>query len=291
VTSTSAHDATGTKITVAIDADPAHRAPVAWGADRAEQTGCDLELLFVIERSWGDEASAPSQTLIDAAQSHLAANRDFALGHLRHHAGTSLTTRWAYGSVAERLRAASVTADLIVVGVHSPRSGLGALIGSVGIRVAASASCSVVLVPHDWGDTGSGVVAGTDGSPESERAVEFAADEAQRHGEPLTVVCAGFSANPLLAGLVPEISIDHRRRRIVDAAKATVRDEFPSLGVDALVVEGPAAQALVDAAVGARLLVVGSRARHGAERMLLGSVGHDVAFNLGVPTALVRSRQ
>lgn len=285
VTTTSMHNGAATKTIVAVDADPTHVGPLAWGADRAQRTGGELELIFVIERSWGEETDSPPEMLVDAAHMHLAAKREYASGRMR---GT-ISTRWAFGSVAEQLRAVSLDADILVIGARRQPI-RPAFTSSIGVRVAAVAPCTTVIVPHDWEESGTGVVVGTDGSPESELAIEFAADEAQSRAQLLTIVCAGYSANPLLTGLVPEESVGERRQWIVDAGAKAVRDRHPSIRLDARVVEGPAAPSLVHAAADARLLVLGGHARSGLERVLLGSVAHDVLVNTSVPTALVRSR-
>ncbi|MFF1635301.1 universal stress protein [Leifsonia sp. NPDC058248] len=294
------------KIVVAVDGDPAHRAPVAWAVDRAMRTEAEIEMLYVIQRSWGDREPAPERLLVAAAQAVLDATADYAERRARTHASAPKrtlavsgatrhtqeldfpATRWTYGRVAEELDLASHDGDLLVVGVHRTLSTEHAFSGSLGLRVASSAACSVALVPHDWAAGPAGVVVGVDGTLPSETALAFAADEAASSGETLTIVCAGFSANPLLAGLVPEISLGDRRQHIVDGAAEVVRDVHPDVGVVKRVVESSPASGLVTAAADHRMLVLGSRGRHGAKRALLGSVGHDVILNLRTPVVLAR---
>lgn len=295
------------KIVVAVDRDSAHRSTIDWAVKRAARTGAQIELMLVIQRTWGDRDPAPDRLLAAAAEAEL----DTVSAYAKRHALTvskkatrspalagrtagvaieiDISSRWAYGQVAEELDSASRDANLLVVGVHRMRDADRHFTGSLGLRVASTAACPVVLVPHDWIDDARGVVVGVDGGLPAEAALMFAADEAAALDEPLTIVSSGFSANPLLAGLVPQISLGDRRESIVDSAAEVARDAHPQLDIEKRVVESSPPAGLVAASSGHRLLVIGSRGRHGAQRVLLGSVGHDVVLNLRTPVAIVRS--
>ena len=272
------------KIVVAVDRETGQRAPVDWAVGRALRTGASVELVLIIQRTWSDREPAPDTLLVAAAQAALDSRADYA----RRRAVT-VSTHWAYGHIADELDLASRGADLLVVGAHRMREPGHPFTGSLGLRVAATSTCPVVLVPHDWTDEGEGVVVGVDGRLRSKAALDFAAAEAAAFGEPLDIVCAGYGANPLLAGLVPEISLEDRRQQVVDGAAEVVRDRYPRLQVAKRVMESSPAIGLVTASRGRRLLVIGSRGRHGAQQVLLGSVGHDVILNLQAPVAVVRS--
>ncbi|WP_271177193.1 universal stress protein [Leifsonia poae] len=279
-------------IVVAVDGDLAHRAPIAWAVERALHTDARIELLTVIERSWGDHDPGPGRLLTAAAQALL----DNAVRYARRRLDTvpegrtELTTRWAYGHVADELDRTSYDTDMLVIGARRTRDVADAFHGSLALRVASTAACTVVVVPHDWAGAGDGIVVGVDGDLPAETALWFAADEAVAHRQSLTIVCGGYSSNPLLAGLVPERSLGDRRQHIMEAAAESVRQSYPGLRVDKRIIEASPPVALINASVGRRLLVVGSRGRHGAKRVLLGSVGHDVLLNLSCPVAVVRNR-
>lgn len=298
---------TGT-IMVGVDGRAEHRAALEWAARRAVRDGSRLELVFVLEHSWGDDADGPSDLLVLAAKSLLATEREAALRIAEaastrvpaltgpepartRHPRLEVGTRYLYGHVGAELTAASRGADLLVVGARSRSERDRGFAGSLHLRLASTAACPVAVVPHGWAGAGAGVVAGVDGKAPAETAVAFAADEAAALGERLRLVCVGYTANPLLAGLVPEVSLDDRRKRILEEAAERARELHPGIDVRADVIEAAPARGLVEAAEGSRMLVVGTRDRHGAKRVMLGSVGHDVLLNVRVPVVIARARR
>ncbi len=271
-------------ITVGVDGEAAHRGAVDWSAARVAESGAQLVLVTVIERPWGD-GEHPARQLVSAAEALLAAERVNA-----ERTTDTVTTRIAHGGVAQELVRASGDAELLVVGSRTGVERGRAFAGSLGVRVAAAAPCPVAVIPHDWRPAGSGVVVGVDGELPSEVAVAFAADEAARLRERLHIVCVGYTANPLLAGFVPERSLGDHRQRIVDAAARRARDQHSDVDVTTEVIEAAPARGLVDAARGARMLVLGTHGRHGVRRLMLGSVSHDVLLNLQTPIVIAKRR-
>jgi len=295
-------------IMAAVDGRPEHRAALDWAAARAARDDARLVLVYVIERSWGDSPDHPDRLLERAAVALIDAERSIALHRIAERraaavpagapaggpapdapADPDVGTRLLYGHVGHELVTASADADLLVVGTPSEEERRHAFSGSLAVRVAAAAECSVVAVPHGWEDQGEGVVAGVDGEPPQEAAVAFAADEAARLGEPLTIVCAGYVANPLLAGLVPERSLGDRRQQIADDAREYAVGLDRGITVLTEVVETSPARGLVAEADGSRMLVIGTHDRHGVRRVMLGSVGHDVLLNARGPVVIART--
>ncbi|GIG40168.1 universal stress protein [Cellulomonas phragmiteti] len=118
------------------------------------------------------------------------------------------------------------------------------------------------------------VVAGYDGSPESVAAVGWAAGSARRLGLPLQVVHVWGLAGQLDTPPLRTVSAFVRAgaQEVAEEGAQLARDTEPQVEVTAVLDDGPPAQALVDRAAGARLVVVG---RHGSARLsgvLLGSV-------------------
>lgn len=136
------------------------------------------------------------------------------------------------------------------------------------------------------------VVAGTDGSEESLRAVEWAAREAGRHGAPLRIVSApampprmwahgtGPQGVARVLGSVP--------RRALGEAMTRSRDVAPELLIDTDQLTGPPALAVTGSGAGALMLVVGARGAGGFAAMLLGSVSRYVAMHASCPVVVVR---
>jgi len=144
---------------------------------------------------------------------------------------------------------------------------------------------------------GETIVAGTDGSEESLRAVEWAALETARREAALRIVSVPVTwpyARPpgkFLQVIAPEIVAEAERkcaeRALADAAKRAAW-LAPSLRVDIAIIEEPPARALLDAAAGASLLVVGSRGAGGFAGMMLGSVSRYVATHAACPVVVAR---
>jgi len=136
------------------------------------------------------------------------------------------------------------------------------------------------------------IVAGVDGSPSSVHALEWAIRQAELTGDVIDAVNAWHFPNdygmpvgdlPDFAGLGAEI-LD---KAIAEARNATGQ---PAAEIHPHVVEGNPAQALLDLAKGADLLVVGSRGHGGFTGALLGSVSQHVVHHARCPVVVVRGR-
>jgi nucleotide-binding universal stress UspA family protein len=122
------------------------------------------------------------------------------------------------------------------------------------------------------------VTVGTDGSKLSLRAVDWAAREAAVRGVPLWIVSA-----PEL----PARMCAHHLRALAGAAEraATVQ---PGLTIDTKLVPGQPAEALVECAASASMLVVGSRGARTLSAKFAGSVSRHVAAHACCPVVVVR---
>ena len=132
------------------------------------------------------------------------------------------------------------------------------------------------------------VVVGVDDSKGSNSALDWAIDEADLRGAELIVVHAWAYPYGLDA---PAITVRDVMR--VDAACVLDRsvERANSRGgarVDGRLVEGNAAESIIEAAEGADLIVVGNRGRGGLRSLLLGSVSSAVIHHTHCPTVVVR---
>jgi nucleotide-binding universal stress UspA family protein len=142
------------------------------------------------------------------------------------------------------------------------------------------------------------VVVGIDGSQGSRAALAYALRDAARRGAAVEAVAAfappdypGIDHWTPLYGPIP-VPVDQVRGDVRRDAERTVQEvsgELPAeTPVTVRVVAGGAADALLDAAEGANLLVVGSRGRGGFRSMVLGSVSLACAMHSTCPVTVVR---
>ncbi|MBA0052322.1 universal stress protein [Streptomyces sp. AJS327] len=134
------------------------------------------------------------------------------------------------------------------------------------------------------------VVVGVDGSDHSMRAVDRAADEADRWGCDLEVLCAGGSPR-IAPGPVTAADIEYvltSAQEVADAAAQRARDRVPGLRAVPRALAEPAAAALVRASGNARLTVLGTRGHGGFAGLLLGSVSLRLAAHCQGPLMIVR---
>jgi nucleotide-binding universal stress UspA family protein len=144
------------------------------------------------------------------------------------------------------------------------------------------------------------VVVGVDGSEGSTVALRFAVGEARLRDAVLQVVyawrlplaVAAPEASALGVPLIPELTFAGLRDASVGTAEALVDDALAGIDtsgvhVERTIVEAAPAQALVEVAGGADLLVVGSRGRGGFAGVVLGSVSQQCAHHAPCPVVIV----
>jgi nucleotide-binding universal stress UspA family protein len=142
-----------------------------------------------------------------------------------------------------------------------------------------------------------GVVVGHDGSGCAQEALEWAAALAERARWPLHVVRAWRIATaPQPAtwepGYVPPIT-DYEKAVLADleADVAAVLGAERARAAVCHVVHAQPVRALIEAAEGADVLVVGARGRGGFAGLLLGSVSDQVTHHAPCPVTVVRSNR
>lgn len=181
---------------------------------------------------------------------------------------------------------ASGDAELIVVGSHGKGALSAVFLGSVAHSVAHHATCPVLLVPAGDRAVSGRIVVGTDGSTESQAAVEWAYTEASLRGAALTLVHTWD---------YPYVEILEGVQQMESQAKvllSQVRDSLPAdsaVPVESRLIQGPAAACLIDAASDADLLVVGARGRGPVRSILLGSTSSYAMHHARSPIAVVRA--
>ena len=286
-------------IVAAVDGSPESRVAVDWAARDAALRRVPLTLAHVLPgaamQSWiqaplpaqyfADEKDAARQIMRDALKVAEAATRDAEL--------FCVNQRVLSGQPTAALADLTKDADMVVVG----RRGMGKvgrlLLGSVSAGLTQHAHCPVAvihdedpLIPHP---AQAPVVVGVDGSPASELATAIAFDEASRRGVDLVAVHTWSDAGYAL----PEegwSEIQPEEEMLLSERLAGFRERYPDVSTRRVLRPDRPAQALLEEAEHAQLLVVGSHGRGGFAGMLLGSVGSQVVQSARIPVIVARQR-
>ena len=147
------------------------------------------------------------------------------------------------------------------------------------------------------------VVVGIDGSAGAAEALRWAVAEARIRKARLRIVHAwtyGYAGMPLggfgamggfdsyIPSEIDSNDLQRAAEELLERAIGEVRG-IEAIEVERHVVEGGAAQVLIAAAVGADLLVVGSRGHGGFVGLMLGSVSQQCVSHAPCPVVVVRS--
>jgi nucleotide-binding universal stress UspA family protein len=140
-----------------------------------------------------------------------------------------------------------------------------------------------------------GITVGVDGSDHSQRALEWAVEEAGIRHAPLTVLAvhpvasSHWTGNPITSA-GDEAETERVRQAAEEAAQQAVgKAGGPGpASVTVRAVNGLAARALIDASADSDLVVVGSRGGGGFAQLMLGSVSSQVVNHAACPVVVIR---
>ncbi|GAB0102726.1 universal stress protein [Nocardia sp. JMUB6875] len=282
-------------IVVGADGSQISYQAVAWAAVEAQLLGCRLHIVTSYASPIG-RGSAPVSDE-DMAELRVQGQQvlDDAVRMARYTVpgdGLSISTELIFDMITTALLDRSAKARMVVVG----NRGLGALrravLGSVSTTLSRHALCPVAVV-HGVPETdqigrAEPVVVGTDGSTNSEPALELAFAEASRRKVELIVVRAwsettGFD--------VPVMGWDAVRKSedvLLGALLAGYVERFPDVKVRRVVALDTPVRALLEQAEHAQLVVVGSHGRSGFAGVVLGSVSTALLHMAHCPVLVVR---
>ncbi|MGY3334138.1 nucleotide-binding universal stress UspA family protein [Streptomyces filamentosus] len=181
-----------------------------------------------------------------------------------HHPEVTVVKELSDRPPSEALRHAAALTGTVVVG-HRGRGGFASLLlGSVGLRTAATASTPVVVVRGDHSEAEHpGVVLAGIRDDHDLGCARAAAHEALLRRQPLRLVHVERTARPR-----GERTASHERPcrqaadhvRVQSRTTGLLREEFPGLKIETEGVKSPSVPgALVEASRGAAVLVVGGR--------------------------------
>lgn len=136
------------------------------------------------------------------------------------------------------------------------------------------------------------IVVGVDGSPGSLRAIEWALSEAKLRGETVRAVYtwhypAVYGAEPTYAVIDPMTLEGDARAELDRALTAACPDPNVRATIERVVLQGSAANVLIDESKTADLVVVGARGHGGFLGLLLGSVSNQVVHHGHCPIVVV----
>ncbi|MET4001526.1 nucleotide-binding universal stress UspA family protein [Arthrobacter sp. UYCu511] len=131
------------------------------------------------------------------------------------------------------------------------------------------------------------IVVGVDGSPESVLALKWAQTLAHSLDATITAVTAWHVDTMFGTYISPDWDPNEDARRILRIATHEAFGDNPPKGFTGVSVRGRPAQALLESAQSAQMLIVGSRGRGGFTGMLLGSVSSACAEHASCPVLVV----
>ncbi|WP_369053349.1 universal stress protein [Kineococcus terrestris] len=293
-------DAGRPTVVVGVEDARGCRPAVWWACQQAGRRGARVHLLHAAPAPVPVRALGQARYAGEQAERRAAAARavvDEVLERARRdHPGVEVDGSVVHDDPRAALLEASRTAALVVTGARHAgrrRPDLGLHLGSTSLSVSARACCPVAVVRDAEAEGVRGVVVGHDGSRGADDALAVAADHAQALGEPLLVVRAWRTALVPLDAWSGQVWVEAQdaereghREELAELAER-LRAERPGLELRTDLVEGEASDALLAAADGSRLLVVGTRGRGAFLTVLLGSTSHDVLQRAPGPVVVV----
>jgi nucleotide-binding universal stress UspA family protein len=283
------------KITVGYDGSEPSSQAVMWAAAEATARGAVLRVLSAYAIPYAGEGFAGWA----ATEAYAALLEDCqnTLADIKKSVGDAYPKLEIVGEASAGLATSALLADvdpddLIVVGASSHQGAAAFWLGSTPRYLVRHSPCPVVVVRGSaTPGRPSRVVVGTDGSPASDRAVQWAGVEAELHQVELLIV-HGWEY-PYLS---VESSSQGRDLTNVDAAclldsvVESARDQL-AVAVTGQLVEGSPPTALLETVRDGDLLALGSSGRGAIAANLFGSTVNAVLDRCPVPAVVVRGQQ
>ena len=286
------------RVIVGVDGTDGSNEALRWATHEAARRGAPLHVMtcaqlpVTIEAGMvgvGAFAGSTMDTIVAEQEQVNQAAVDLARSLDLHVAVSGETVLGAPGYA---LVSASHDDDLVVVGATSHPGRLTDVLGSVATVVTHRAKCPVVVV-HGHGRTERPIrriVVGVDGSAASDQALLWAAEAALRSEAELVLVHGWvypyLGSRTTVSEPRDEMRLD--AMRVLEASALKTRDLAPAVACHSIITEEGPAKAILDAAIDADLIVVGSRGHGGFAALLLGSVSRTVLQHAECPVAIIR---
>jgi nucleotide-binding universal stress UspA family protein len=282
------------QINVGLDGSASSSEAVMWAAAEASSRGARLRVISC----YPIPVISPAMFELSADDAYIAVLDETHAGLRRIHAVIAeshpvldVETLASSDPAASALIDGVSADDLVVVGTSNHHGAVGLWLGNTAHHVVRHSPCPVIVVPGpgSWGHTDR-IVVGVDGSPTSRRALQWAGDEADRHGVKLLVVHAWMypymHSDPDSSQVRDLTRVD--AACLVDREVETVRERFAAEVAGRLIECSPASALLATVRHG-DLLVLGSNGHGAIHATLFGSTVSTVLDRCSVPTVVVRS--
>jgi len=287
----------GSGVVVGYDGSEHSSIAVDWAAQEAASRGIALTLVAATTiplegMRFGGSVLSPD-AIDDLLERLRVATETRADESRASHPGLDVRVKVALGSPASVLVEASANANLVVLGSRGMGGFRGLLVGSVGVQVASSAACPVVVIRKEPDPAASTIVVGIDGSPLSLAALDFAFEMADRRGWSVRAVHAwevpAYDVIAAPSGPPPfdVEELEAAEQRAFAESLAGQRERHPSVTVEEVVTKGQSARAILEASKDAALIALGTRGRGEFLGALLGSVSQGVLHRAKVPVAVI----
>jgi nucleotide-binding universal stress UspA family protein len=286
-------------VVAGFDGSPRSREAVLWAAREAANRRRDLVVVTAVRAVYPELTVNPGAVALPDASTEEAARKraehELALvvaDCARVAPETEVRPQVVHGHPTEVLTRVAEEAVLLVVGPVGSTGLTRALLGSVAADLVHTTTTTPVVVARADTLDGGQVVVGVDGSDLSAPALGFGFDFAARHGCDLVAVHAVTDrAVDVVTETAQWREIRDEADKVLAAAIAGHGDRHPDVKAHPVVSFESPAQALLNQAANAALLVVGSHGRGAVRRMLLGSVSHAVVYHAPCSVAVLRRGQ
>ncbi|SFX58222.1 universal stress protein [Streptomyces atratus] len=284
-------------VTVGLDGSPESLAAARWAADEAERRRLTLRLLHAWPLLVPEPPHAPAEMdqnywarrIVHKARAELQ----------KRHPGLTVVGSLIADDAEHALLQAAAESEMTVLGSRGLVPVESYFLGDISMPVVARADGPVVLVRAGAGEPGPQPAPAAEGAVvvalklhgPGDHLLAFAFTSAAARGVPLRVVhgqslpVAAYTPWGVDHDVTDEIAQDARKK--LDQILRPWRDKFPHVEVDdGIVLESPA-KAVVSAAHGAGLLVVGRRKHRPVPAPHLGSVVQAAIHHARCPVAVV----
>jgi nucleotide-binding universal stress UspA family protein len=289
------------RITVGVDGSAGSTAALLWAARIAALRHLQLRIVHGLQLTglcYGGGLPGGGEALFDVIQ----ADGDRIIAEARSVAESVgkdlvITTELPTEPPVPMLLDESRHARMLVVGRTGAGGFPGMLVGGTAATVASHAHSPVAIVrgrrdATKIPDSGP-VVAGVDGSPNSDPAIGVAFEEASLRGVPLVAVHAWNDVTHedtrgTARILTQPGTLEEGEERLLAERLAGWQEKYPDVGIRPRPERDRPRHALLEASETAQLVVVGSHGRGGFTGMLLGSTSQALVQHARCPVLVVR---